>query len=169
MELLRHSRASPRVPTRLAVHCARRICVSGNASKLGCASIALLYPVGGARAPKETSQYKSIRVNTSQYSWGGNKTNSKNQSVGLGGHYAHPPQPHPHASPASRRAPAPPVKPLYMVDMICHYLLVIMFLCDSLLPSFASPQQPYTCCIHMCIHTRTVYTHCRHIHCVEMV
>ena len=101
-------RASPRVPTRLAVHHARWICVSGNASKLCHASLGLLCPVGGARAKKETSQYKSIRVNTSQYSWGGNKTNSKNQSVGLGGHYAHPPQPHPHASPASRRAPAPP-------------------------------------------------------------
>ena len=31
---------------------------------------------------------------------------------------------------------------------------------------WSTAQQPYTCCIHMCIHvhTRTVYTQCRSIH-----
>ena len=53
------------------MHHARWICVSGNASKLCHASLGLLCPVGGSRAKNETSQYKLIRVNTSQYSWGG--------------------------------------------------------------------------------------------------
>ena len=39
----------------------------------------------------------------------------------------------------------------------------------SCLSKHEAAQQPYTCCIHMCIHTRTAYTHCRHIHSVENV